>query len=143
VDNNSTDDTRAVIATFVAKGRVRYASEPLQGLSHARQRGVAVERGDILAFTDDDVRVGPTWIQAIARAFAEHPDVDMVGGRVEPEWEVQGPASLARGGGRAAGVAARGRLCAPRARRLRRSAVPGPARGSGVPDRRERRGPAP
>ena len=98
VDNNSTDDTRAVIARFVAAGRVRYASEPLQGLSHARNRGVAAARGDILAFTDDDVRVGPTWIQAIARAFAEHPDVDMVGGRVEPEWEAEPPAWLPEAG---------------------------------------------
>jgi glucosyl-dolichyl phosphate glucuronosyltransferase len=98
VDNNSTDDTRAVIAPFVAAGRVRYASEPLQGLSHARNRGVATARGDILAFTDDDVRVGPSWIHAIARAFAEHPDVDMVGGRVEPEWEAEPPAWLAQAG---------------------------------------------
>src|SRR6185436_14505596 len=74
VDNNSTDDTPRVIAGFVAGGRVRYASEPVQGLSYARNRGVATARGDILAFTDDDVRVGQTWIRSIAQAFAEHPE---------------------------------------------------------------------
>ena len=98
VDNNSTDDTPRVIARFVAGGGVRYTSEPVQGLSHARNRGVAVARADVLAFTDDDVRVGPTWIRSIARAFAEHPDVDMVGGRVEPEWEAEPPAWLTDAG---------------------------------------------
>ena len=98
VDNNSTDDTRAVIGALVSGGLVRYASEPVQGLSHARNRGVATARADILAFTDDDVRVDPTWVRSIARAFAEHPDVDMVGGRVEPEWEAEPPAWLPQAG---------------------------------------------
>jgi GT2 family glycosyltransferase len=98
VDNNSTDDTRAVIAGLVSGGVVRYASEPIQGLSHARNRGVATARADIIAFTDDDVCVGPTWVRSIARAFAEYPDVDMVGGRVEPEWEAEPPAWLPQAG---------------------------------------------
>ena len=98
VDNNSTDDTRAVIGALVSGGLVRYASEPVQGLSHARNRGVATARADILAFTDDDVRVDPTWVRSIARAFAEHPDVDMVGGRVDPEWEAEPPAWLPQAG---------------------------------------------
>jgi glycosyltransferase involved in cell wall biosynthesis len=98
VDNNSTDDTRAVIGRLVSGGVVRYASEPVQGLSHARNRGVATARADILAFTDDDVRVDPTWVRSIARAFAEYPDVDMVGGRVEPEWEAEPPAWLPQAG---------------------------------------------
>jgi glycosyltransferase involved in cell wall biosynthesis len=94
VDNNSTDDTREVVARFGATGIVRYAAEPLQGLSHARNRGIATANGDILAFTDDDVRVSPDWVESIARTLAEHPDVDMVGGRVEPEWEAEPPAWL-------------------------------------------------
>jgi glycosyltransferase involved in cell wall biosynthesis len=91
VDNNSTDGTRLVAEQFAADGRVRCVREPEQGLSHARNRGVATASADILAFTDDDVRVDATWIQSIARAFAEHPEVDMVGGKVEPEWETEPP----------------------------------------------------
>jgi glycosyltransferase involved in cell wall biosynthesis len=94
VDNNSTDDTRTVIARFASTGVVRYASEPIQGLSYARNRGAAVARADLLAFTDDDVRVGPDWVRSIADAFAEQPDVEMVGGRVEPDWEGEPPAWL-------------------------------------------------
>jgi glycosyltransferase involved in cell wall biosynthesis len=98
VDNNSDDDTRAVIGRFAEAGVVRYAWEPVQGLSHARNRGVATARAHVLAFTDDDVRVDPTWVRSIALAFADQPDVDMVGGRVEPVWEAEPPAWLPQAG---------------------------------------------
>ena len=98
VDNNSTDDTRDVIDRFVSTGIVRYVFEPVQGLSHARNRGLAMTTADIVAFTDDDVRVSPTWVRSIATAFAEHPDVDIVGGKVEPEWEADPPEWLPHAG---------------------------------------------
>ena len=98
VDNNSTDDTREIVTRFVPEGIVRYTAEPLQGLSHARNRGIATATADIIAFTDDDVRANPDWVVSIARAFAENPDVDMVGGRVEPEWEADPPPWLPEAG---------------------------------------------
>jgi hypothetical protein len=44
------------------------------------------------------VRVADTWIRSIATAFAEHPDVDMVGGKVEAEWQAEPPAWLRQAG---------------------------------------------
>ena len=98
VDNNSTDGTRGVVETFAASGLVRYVREPAQGLSYARNHGVATASADIVAFTDDDVRVEPTWIRSLVRAFAEHPDVDMIGGRVEPDWQAEPPSWLRQAG---------------------------------------------
>ncbi len=98
VDNNSTDGTRCVVETFAASGLVRYVHEPAQGLSYARNLGVATASADILAFTDDDVRVAPTWIASIARAFDEHAEIDMIGGKVEPEWQAEPPAWLGQTG---------------------------------------------
>ena len=98
VDNNSSDNTRDVIARFVGRGTVRSVFEPVQGLSHARNRGIATSTGAIVAFTDDDVRVSPMWVRSIATAFAEHPDVDVVGGKVDPEWEGEPPAWLRQTG---------------------------------------------
>jgi glycosyltransferase involved in cell wall biosynthesis len=98
VDNNSSDDSRAVIDRFTSTGLVRYVFEPVQGLSHARNRGIATAAANILAFTDDDVRVEAGWVRSIARAFAEHSDVDVVGGKVDPEWEAQPPAWLPHAG---------------------------------------------
>jgi glucosyl-dolichyl phosphate glucuronosyltransferase len=65
VDNNSSDETRRVVEEFSGRhlGRFRYLFEPKQGLSHARNAGIRDAQGDILAFTDDDVTVEPTWLQ--------------------------------------------------------------------------------
>jgi glucosyl-dolichyl phosphate glucuronosyltransferase len=98
VDNNSTDDTPEVAGRFAADGRVRVVREPRQGVSYARNRGIAATGAAIVAFTDDDVRVGPTWVRSIVDAFAEHPEVDMVGGKVEPDWQAAPPPWLADAG---------------------------------------------
>jgi glycosyltransferase involved in cell wall biosynthesis len=96
VDNNSRDDTRAVVESLIptSDGRLRYLFEAAQGLSHARNRGIVESRGSIVAFTDDDVRADPHWLTAVARAFAEHPEASFVGGRVLPLYPSPPPAWL-------------------------------------------------
>lgn len=95
VDNNSSDSTRSVVERFAP--RVRYVFEPRQGLSHARNTGIEAARGSaIVAFTDDDVEVAPDWVEALTKAFAEHPDADGIGGRVLPRWTAAPPAWLTR-----------------------------------------------
>jgi glycosyltransferase involved in cell wall biosynthesis len=88
VDNNSTDETRATIEHFIAKGHanLRYVFEPQQGIAYGRNAGIAAARGDIIAFTDDDVVVTDNWIATIDRAFAENPDADYIGGKILPHW---------------------------------------------------------
>jgi len=73
VDNNSTDQTREVVEDFCCRhpGRVRYVFEPQQGLSHARNAGIREAQGDILAFTDDDVTVEPTWLQNLTAGLSD------------------------------------------------------------------------
>ena len=97
VDNNSTDHTRSVVEQCAAAdARVRYVFEPQQGSSPGRNAGISAARASIVAFTDDDVRVEPDWIAAIARAFDECPTADVVGGRVLPIWPSPPPAWLTR-----------------------------------------------
>lgn len=97
VDNNSTDGTRQAVERLAARdGRVRYLFEPQQGLSYARNAGLRQARAPLIAFTDDDVRAQPDWVAAIVRAFAEHPEADVVGGRVLPRWPEPPPAWLTR-----------------------------------------------
>jgi glycosyltransferase involved in cell wall biosynthesis len=88
VDNNSSDDTAAVVRRIAARsaGRVRYAFEPRQGLSHGRNAGIRLAQSSIIAFTDDDVRVSADWIVQLRRAFDQHPEAGYVGGRVLPVW---------------------------------------------------------
>jgi glucosyl-dolichyl phosphate glucuronosyltransferase len=95
VDNNSTDETRQVVRTAQrADARLRYVFETQQGLSHARNAGLDHARAPIVAFTDDDVRVAPTWVEVIHQAFDAHPDVQCVGGRTLPVWPSPPPAWL-------------------------------------------------
>jgi glycosyltransferase involved in cell wall biosynthesis len=96
VDNNSTDATRAVVEEFIRQGHsnLRYLFEGRQGLSFARNAGIAAARAPIVAFTDDDVRVSSDWIATIKQSLDEHPEVDCVGGPVLPRWTVAPPAWL-------------------------------------------------
>jgi glycosyltransferase involved in cell wall biosynthesis len=96
IDNNSTDDTAAVVNPIARQsaGRVRYGFEPRQGLSHGRNAGITLARSPIIAFTDDDVRVADDWILQLKRAFDEHSDAGYIGGRVLPHWLAPPPSWL-------------------------------------------------
>lgn len=63
---------------------VRYVCESRPGLDWARNRGIAEARGDIIAFTDDDVVVDAGWVRALAVVFAENPEVMALTGLVVP-----------------------------------------------------------
>lgn len=73
VDNNSKDDTPAVIEGFSSRfpGRLRYLFEPKQGLSNARNAGINAARGRVIAFTDDDVTVDPRWLQNLTQPLLD------------------------------------------------------------------------
>jgi GT2 family glycosyltransferase len=58
--------TEAVTSAFP---EVRYVPEPRRGLSAARNTGTRNSRGEIIAFTDDDVEVHPGWVGAIQGVF--------------------------------------------------------------------------
>ena len=74
VDNNSDDGTAAVCKAFLEKSpdRYRYVFETRQGKSFALNTGIKYARGDIIAFTDDDVIVEQDWLGALLRAFDEN-----------------------------------------------------------------------
>jgi glucosyl-dolichyl phosphate glucuronosyltransferase len=87
VDNNSSDATRDVVEGFAKTSglNVRYSFEPDQGLSRARNRGIQDARGDIIAFTDDDVIVERSWLEGLRSAFHQF-DCEAVGGKIIPVW---------------------------------------------------------
>jgi glycosyltransferase involved in cell wall biosynthesis len=92
VDNNSIDDTPAVVRAFTGRSpEVTYLIERRQGVSHARNAGIAAARAPIVAFTDDDVEVAPTWVATVKHVLDANPDVDCIGGRVAPRWSVPPP----------------------------------------------------
>ena len=72
VDNNSTDNTAAVVAEAARGARIPivYLREARQGKSFALNTGLAHARGDLLALTDDDVLPGAEWLNRAALAQA-------------------------------------------------------------------------
>jgi glycosyltransferase involved in cell wall biosynthesis len=94
VDNNSTDRTRDVVQAAIWRdlsGRLRYAFEPRQGPSYARNTGVELTTAPIVVFLDDDGIPGRRWLQEFKDAFDSHPEADCIGGRVRPEWAAPPP----------------------------------------------------
>lgn len=80
VDNASTEDLRAVTAAFPG---VTYAHESVRGPAAARNAGVALATGDLIAFTDADCLPEPDWLERGAERLLREKDCGIVGGRVD------------------------------------------------------------
>jgi glycosyltransferase involved in cell wall biosynthesis len=78
VDNGSTDGTAQVAGKHAVGARVVTETRP--GSYAARNAGIAVAAGRILAFTDADCLPEPGWLAAAATAVDA--GADLVGGRV-------------------------------------------------------------
>jgi glycosyltransferase involved in cell wall biosynthesis len=84
VDNNSTDDTAAVVERQRALlANLRYVFEPVQGLSHARNRGASAAVGTHLVYVDDDTRLPSTYLSCVLDTL-ERTQPDLLGGPVHP-----------------------------------------------------------
>lgn len=81
VDNSAAGSAREVVQRHDG---VRYVHEPRPGLSVARNAGLRHATRPLLAFTDDDVRVSPSWTAELVEAFTRHPDASVVTGLVLP-----------------------------------------------------------
>jgi hypothetical protein len=85
VDNGSDDGTGAFLAALppdTFRPRIVKVVESKRGLATARNTGVRLARGNIIAFTDDDCYVSPDYIDALILAFASEPLVGFLGGRI-------------------------------------------------------------
>ena len=60
--------------------QLRIVRQPNSGPAVARNRAVAAARGKYLAFTDDDCRPAPDWLERLLQHFEAHPDALIGGG---------------------------------------------------------------
>jgi GT2 family glycosyltransferase len=90
VDNNSTDDTPAVIAEFVRRSPlpITVVTERRQGSGAARNAAFRAARGDVICTTDDDIYLAPDFFLCVCREFQRQDGPAIVGGRVEL-WDAQ------------------------------------------------------
>lgn len=82
VDNGSSDGTGALLAEAAADLPLVGLQEPLPGKNRALNRALAVARGDLLIFTDDDVIADPAWVASLVGAARRWPEAAIFGGRV-------------------------------------------------------------
>ena len=94
IDHN--DELRATAEAAFAGTPVQVlANVERQGLSGARNSGVAAASGDVIAFLDDDAAAEPTWIERLSVHYAD-PDVYGVGGYADPVWPESRPEWMPR-----------------------------------------------
>lgn len=108
VDNapSSMDSFDLIQKSYAPTGRVTYVLEKKPGLARAHNAGVAAATGDVIAFTDDDVIVDPSWVAAIAANFAASDRIGCVTGLILPaELETRAQYWTERHGGFGKGLA--------------------------------------
>jgi GT2 family glycosyltransferase len=89
VDHNEALLARAREA-IVGDGIVVVSNTGPQGLSGARNAGVAASTGDVVAFLDDDANAEPDWLETLIAAYADDRVIG-AGGSIAPLWERAAP----------------------------------------------------
>jgi glycosyltransferase involved in cell wall biosynthesis len=90
VDNASSDNTSEVARkaweTHANKAiPFVIVSQPLPGLSHAREKGIETSCYDYILFCDDDNHFAPDYIEKAYRLMEEMPEVTILGGLSKPK----------------------------------------------------------
>jgi glucosyl-dolichyl phosphate glucuronosyltransferase len=82
VDNGSTDGTAELIRTATLPNlSLHYIHEPRQGKSHGLNSALDAAQGEIILWTDDDVKVPRDWIAGMCELI-EKGEADVTGGEV-------------------------------------------------------------
>ena len=94
VIDNSTD--QEVAHAFSRRtdfpANVNLYTEPVVGLSNARNRALELTKTPFIAFLDDDAIATENWLEQIYAAFHIAPEkIGVVGGKVLPNWEESPP----------------------------------------------------
>ena len=90
INNNSTDSSESECCRFQQNYpniNFRYFIETNQGLSFARNRGIAEAKGELLVFLDDDSFVDADYLKNLENYVREYPDMIAFGGKITPLFE--------------------------------------------------------
>jgi glycosyltransferase involved in cell wall biosynthesis len=85
VDDGGTDDTASVVASFADDPRIRFAMIPHGGQCRARNHGLRLARGSLIAYLDSDNVWYPDFLAAITTLFEARPAVDCAYGAMVTE----------------------------------------------------------
>lgn len=94
VNNNSKDNSEAVCKQFEADNadiNFKYALETNQGLSYARNTGISLSEGTVIAFVDDDAYMHDDYVLNNVTFYDEHSQAVASGGKCELYYEGEEP----------------------------------------------------
>ena len=87
VDNGSDhwQEVNAMVESYglEAEARIFFANEPTPGSYAARNKGISLARGEVIAFTDADCIPAPNWLETGVQIFAETPNCGLVAGQIQ------------------------------------------------------------
>ncbi|MDB4940915.1 MAG: Serine acetyltransferase [Labilithrix sp.] len=87
IDDGSKEDTAQLLADVKVPCGLRIVRQPNGGAAVARQHGVDLAQGKIIVVIDDDMQVGPAYLE---KHLAEHVAADMVVlGRLRPDEDLK------------------------------------------------------
>ena len=87
VDNNSSDDTFAILQSYAGRLPIIALQHSVPGKSGAMNKAIDRARGELVIFTDDDIEADPHWLSAMVDCAVAHPECGIFGGRIVPDWE--------------------------------------------------------
>lgn len=79
IDNRSDESIEPIVAEFK---QASASSDDRPGQFNARNAGIALARGEVLAFTDADCIPAPDWIEQGTKKLLNTPNCGIVGGKV-------------------------------------------------------------
>jgi len=80
VDNGSDESITSIITQF---SQVKTSYETRPGSYAARNKGLSLARGEVIAFTDSDCIPAPDWIERGVTKLQSIPNCGIVGGKIE------------------------------------------------------------
>lgn len=80
VDNGANPGFEALEASHPG---IRLAREPRPGSYAARNCGIILARGSLVAFTDADCLPEPTWLETALEHFRSRPEIGLLAGRID------------------------------------------------------------
>lgn len=80
VDNGSVENTEALVNQFT---QASFTQELQPGSYAARNKGISIAKGEVIAFTDSDCIPASNWLEAGVQQILSVPNCGLVGGKIE------------------------------------------------------------
>jgi glycosyltransferase involved in cell wall biosynthesis len=85
IDDGSTDDTHTALLPYIKKNAIRYEYQTNKGLMVARNKGIALAKGNYISILDSDINCSNDWLSSVYNTFNENPQIDILG-----TWPIHG-----------------------------------------------------